>query len=84
MPAVGNVTLEAAVLVSVRLKAPAVARVDPSANVRVAAVAGAVKATLLILVAVATPNTGVINVGVLANTFTPVPVLSVSAAAKLE
>jgi hypothetical protein len=35
------------------------------------------------LVAVATPKTGVIRVGVLANTFTPVPVLSVSADAKL-
>jgi hypothetical protein len=46
-------------------------------------VAGAVNATLLILVAVATPNTGVTRVGEVANTFTPVPVLSVSAAAKL-
>jgi len=83
VPAVGKVTLEAAVVVSVKLKAPAVAKVDPSANVKVAAVAGAVKATLLILVAVATPNTGVTRVGDVANTLTPVPVLSVSAAAKL-
>jgi len=37
----------------------------------------------LILVAVATPNVGVVRVGEVANTFTPVPVLSVSAAAKL-
>ena len=35
------------------------------------------------LVAVATPNTGVTRVGDVANTLTPVPVLSVSAAAKL-
>ena len=56
---------------------------EPSANVKVAAVAGAVNATLLMLVAVATPNTGVTRVGEVANTFTPVPVLSVSAAAKL-
>ena len=83
LPANGNVTLEAAVVVSVRLNAPAVAKVELSANVRVAAVAGAVKATLLILVAVATPKTGVIRVGVLANTIAPVPVSSVSAAAKL-
>ena len=59
------------------------ANVDPSAKVKVAAVAGAVKATLLMLVAVATPNTGVTRVGDVANTLTPVPVLSVSAAAKL-
>jgi len=75
--------LVAAVVVSVNPKAPAVARVEPAANVKVAAVAGAVNATLLILVAVATPKTGVTRVGVVANTLTPVPVLSVSAAAKL-
>ena len=46
MPAVGNVTLEAAVVVSVKLKAPEVANVDPSTNVKVAAVAGAVTVTL--------------------------------------
>ena len=84
VPAVGNVTLVAAVVVRVKLFAPEVTRVEPSANVSVAAVAGAVNATLLILVAVATPKTGVINVGVLANTLTPVPVLSVKADAKLE
>ena len=83
IPAVGNVTFVAAVVVSVRLKPPEVARVDASANVKVAAVAGAVKATLLILVAVATPKTGVTRVGVLANTLDPVPVSSVRAAAKL-
>ena len=83
VPAVGNVTLVAAVVVSVNAKAPTVESVELSANVNVAAVVGAVKATLLMLVAVATPKTGVIRVGVLANTFTPVPVLSVSADAKL-
>jgi hypothetical protein len=83
VPAVGNVTLVAAVVVRVRLNAPAVAKVELSANVKVAAVAGAVKATLLILVAVATPKTGVTRVGVLANTLAPEPVSSVSAAAKL-
>jgi hypothetical protein len=83
VPAVGNVTLEAAVVVSVNPKAPTVVRVEPSANAKVAEVAGAVKATLLILVAVATPNTGVTRVGDVANTLTPVPVLSVSADAKL-
>ena len=83
VPAVGNVKLEAAVVVNVKAKAPTVAKVELSANVKVAAVAGAVNATLLILVAVATPNTGVTRVGVLANTLAPVPVSSVSAAAKL-
>jgi hypothetical protein len=83
IPAVGNVTLEAAVVVSVKPKAPTVVRVDPSANANVAEVAGAVNATLLMLVAVATPKTGVTRVGVLAKTLAPVPVSSVSAAAKL-
>jgi hypothetical protein len=58
--------------------------VEPSAKVKVAAEAGAVKATLLILVAEATPKTGVTRVGDVANTLTPVPVLSVSAVAKLD
>ena len=84
VPAVGNVTLVAAVVVSVKPKAPTVVRVDPSANANVAEVAGAVNATLLMLVAAATPKTGVTRVGDVANTLTPVPVLSVSAAAKLE
>ena len=74
VPVVGNVTLVAAVAVKVSEYAPDVARVAPSAMVSVAAVAGAVNATLLMLVAVATPSTGVINVGVLSNTILPVPV----------
>jgi hypothetical protein len=83
VPAVGNVTFVAAVVVRVKLFAPEVANVELSANVKVAAVAGAVNATLLILVAVATPNTGVTRVGVLANTLAPEPVSSVKANAKL-
>jgi len=83
VPAVGNVKLEAAVVVNVKAKAPTVVREELFAKVKVASVAGAVKTTLLILVAVATPNTGVTRVGVLANTLAPVPVSSVSAAAKL-
>jgi hypothetical protein len=83
VPAVGNVTLVALVVVRVKLLAPEVAKVEPSANAKVAEVAGVVKATLLILVAVATPNTGVTRVGDVANTLTPVPVLSVRADAKL-
>ena len=63
VPAVGNVTLVAAVVVSVKLLAPEVAKVEPLANAKVADVAGAVNATLLILVAVATPSTGVTRVG---------------------
>ena len=38
----------------------------------------------LILVAVAAPNMGVTRVGLVANTFTPVPVLSVSAVDKFD
>jgi hypothetical protein len=83
VPAVGNVTFVAAVVVRVKLFAPAVAKVELSANVKVAAVAGAVKATLLILVAEATPRVGVVRVGDVANTKSPLPVSSVSAAAKL-
>jgi len=83
VPAVGNVTLEAAVEVRVRLNAPEVARVDPSTNVKVDPVAGPVKVTLLILVAEATPRVGVTRVGDVANTNAPLPVSSVTADAKL-
>ena len=48
----------------------------PSAMVNVEPVAGAVNATLLIDVAVATPSAGVTNVGVFANTSAPEPVSS--------
>jgi hypothetical protein len=83
VPAVGNVTLVAAVVVSVKLLAPEVAKVDPSTKVNVDAVAGAVKTTLFILVADATPKTGVVRVGEVANTKSPLPVSSVTAVAKL-
>lgn len=49
-------------------------KVLPSATASVELVAGAVMAILLMLVAVATPSTGVTSVGVLANTAEPVPV----------
>ena len=55
----------------------------PSAIVNVALVAGAVIATLLMLVAEATPSVGVVKLGDVANTSEPEPVSSVTAAAKL-
>jgi hypothetical protein len=48
----------------------------PFEIVSVALVVGAVIVTLLMLVAVATPRTGVTSVGVFANTKAPVPVSS--------
>ena len=65
------------------LLAPDVAKVEPLASVSVALVAGAVIATLLTLVADATPRVGVTNVGLVANTSDPEPVSSVTAAARL-
>jgi hypothetical protein len=56
--------------------------VTPSGRVSVAAVAGAVMATLLMLLAVATPSDGVTRFGEVAKTAAPVPVSSVSAAAR--
>ena len=53
-------------------------KVLPSAIVSVALVAGAVRATLFTEVAVATPNTGVTNVGVFDNTTAVVPVEAVT------
>ena len=47
----------------------------PSAIVSVEPVAGAVKATLLMLVAEATPSVGVTSVGLVASTLLPEPVL---------
>ena len=55
--------------------------VVPSVNVMVADVAGAVMATLLTDVAVATPMFGVVNVGEVANTADPEPVSSDTAVA---
>lgn len=77
--AVGRVNEVAPVVVKVKVFAPEVASVEPSASVNVAAVAGAVKATLLMLVAVATPSTGVVKVGDVANASAPVPVTPVDA-----
>lgn len=65
------------------MNAPFKVSVDPVTSVRVADVVGAVIVSLLMLVAVATPSTGVTRVGEVANTATPVPVSSVMAAAKL-
>jgi hypothetical protein len=74
VPVVGKVTLVNAVAVSVKEYAPDVTKLAPSATVKVADVAGAVKVNLLILVAVATPKTGVTNVGLVSKTILPVPV----------
>jgi len=65
------------------LFAPDVASVEPLAKVNVALVAGAVIATLLMLVAEATPSVGVVRVGLVAKTNDPEPVSSVTAAARL-
>ena len=75
VPVVGKVTLVAAVAVNVCEKTPAVAKVLPFANVKVAAVDGAVIISLLTEVAVATPKTGVTRVGAVSITnVEPVPV----------
>ncbi len=55
--------------------------VFPSAIVSVALDAGAVTATLLMLVAVATPSTGVTRVGEVARTPEPVPVVVIASSA---
>ena len=69
----GNVMVVASV--PARVKLLFAARVFPSAIVKVAEVVGAVKLTLLTLVAVATPKTGVTKVGeVLITKVVPVPV----------
>ena len=59
-----------------RVTLPETVNAAPLEIVNVALVAGAVIVTLLILVAVATPRTGVTSVGVFANTRAPVPVSS--------
>ena len=75
VPVVGKITFVAAVAVNVCENAPAVANVLLSANVKVAAIAGAVNVNLLILVALATPKTGVTKVGAVSITnLDPVPV----------
>jgi hypothetical protein len=74
VPVVGKVTPVAPVEVNVVVYAPTVAKVAPSAMVIVADVAGAVIATLLIEVAVATPSAGVVNVGLVRVLFVRVSV----------
>ena len=66
------------VVLSVPVKANVLFTVSvfPSAIVMVALVAGAVRATLLMLVALATPRLGVVKLGDVANTKEPEPVSS--------
>lgn len=84
VPAVGKVTFVLAVVVRVNPKPPTVDNVDPLAKANVAEVAGAVNATLLMLVAVATPRVGVVKDGDVAKTNAPEPVSSVTADARLD
>ena len=77
----GNVIVVLSVPARVRLLLAV--RVLPSAMVRVDPEAGAVIVTLLTDVADATPSVGVTSVGEVANTRAPVPVSSVTAAARL-
>ena len=66
--------MAAPVVVRVSALAPEVIRDELSARVRVAPVAGWVRVTLLIDVAVAAPRTGVVREGEEARTMLPVPV----------
>jgi hypothetical protein len=79
--AAGNVIVVLSVPASVMLLFAV--SVFPSATVSVDPVAGVVSATLLIVVAEATPRVGVVRLGDVANTSKPEPVSSVTAAAKL-
>ena len=74
VPSTGNVKAVVSVAVNVTGNAPLV--VNESAIVKVALEAGSVIVTLLIEVAVATPNAGVTKVGDSAKTNAPVPVSS--------
>ena len=78
VPEVGSVTAVVPVLMIVVENAPDVANVEPPAIVNVAEVAGAVIATLLTLVAVATPTLGVTSVGLLVMATVPVPEIGYS------
>jgi len=73
VPEVGSVTLVAAVEVSVIENAPEVASVLPLVSVRVPVVV--VMVAPFTLVAVATPRAGVVNVGLVARTMEPEPVV---------
>ncbi len=79
--AAGNVIVVASVPANVMLLFAV--SVLPFAMVNVAEVAGAVMVTLLMEVAVATPNVGVVSEGLVAKTSAPEPVSSVTAAARL-
>ena len=81
VPPAPNATLDESVPVNVRVLLAV--SVFPSAIVSVAPVAGAVIATLFTLVAEATPRDGVVSDGLVANTSDPLPVSSVTAAARL-
>jgi hypothetical protein len=81
VPEVGRVTFVVAVDEIVVVKAPLVANVAPLSMVKVPVEEVMVRP--LILVAVATPKTGVTNVGEVAKTSAPLPVSPVTAAAKL-
>ena len=70
--------------VPVKVKVLLAVRVLPSAMVKVAVVAGAVRVSLLMVVAVATPRTGVVRVGDVPNTKRPVPVSSSMRASSSE
>ena len=73
VPDTGKVIAVVAVVVIVVAWAPDVVKVEPSARVRVAVVAGGVRVTLFTDVALATPKTGVVKVGVFVKARTPVP-----------
>ncbi len=82
VPVVGKVRVVLAVAVKVVENPPSVARVLPSARDKVAEVPGSVMIRSLMLVAAATPNTGVVRDGDVANTAKPLPVSSFNAAAR--
>lgn len=82
VPPVPNATELASVPVNVKVLLTV--NVLPSATVNVAEVAGAVMANLLMLVAEATPNIGVVSVGDVANTTLPLPVVDAELAAVIR
>jgi len=82
VPPVPNATEEPSVPVNVSVLLAV--SVFPSAMVNVEPVAGAVSATLLIVVADATPREGVIRLGDVPKTKAPVPVSSVTAVIRFE
>jgi hypothetical protein len=81
VPPVPTFSVEPSVPVSVSVFEEV--NVFPSAIVTVEPVAGAVRVTLLMVVADATPSVGVVKVGEVAKTKAPLPVSSVTADARL-